>query len=109
MTATTSMKRPTPLQFFTDETCLLIDMFVKQVVDDSPYRVSPGDLEFFTDYCSLRFRWYYANKPDWKKWMDNRNPRIDPRSQCNVWIRHWLAGFVKDPDRIRHEYESIQQ
>ena len=82
---------------FADATCLILDFHTSKVLNETPHNLTRPQIEWFRSYCDLRFRWFHANRPDWQKWLENRNPRIDPRGQCHVWIRHWLAAYLLDP------------
>ena len=63
-------------------------------------------MTWFTAYCDQRFRYFHANNPRWRKWLEDRDRRIDPRDQCKVWIRHWLTAYVLDPAGYQERYPS---
>ena len=82
---------------FLETTSLLVDVLVEAVLAETTPALTPAQVTWFTAYCDQRFRYFHANNPRWRKWLENRDPRIDPREQCKVWIRHWLAAYVLDP------------
>ncbi len=82
---------------FANATALILDIFLDKVLTDTPHALSAAQVEWFRSHCDRRFRWFHANRPEWRKWLENRNPNIDPRDQCVVWIRHWLAAYMIDP------------
>ena len=59
--------------------------------------MTPAQVAWFTVHCDRRFRYFHATRPDWQEWLEDRDWKIDPRDQCKVWIRHWLAAYVLDP------------
>lgn len=78
---------------FSDKTALLIDVIVKQVLEEKPHTMSPEQVTWFVGHCEQRFCYFYETNTVWRRWLENRSRRIDPRLQCKVWIRHWLAGY----------------
>jgi hypothetical protein len=81
------------MKTFSDKTALLIDVLVGQVLEEKPHTLTPELVTWFVVHCEQRFSYFYLNNPKWRRWLDNRSARIDPRLQCKVWIRHWLAGY----------------
>jgi hypothetical protein len=94
---------------FLNKTALVTDVLIEAVLAEpipamtEVESLTPTQVAWFTAHCDLRFRWFHANKADWRKWLESRNRRIDPRSQCKVWIRHWLAAYRKDPARFEQQ------
>jgi hypothetical protein len=82
---------------FLEKTCLMLDYHVGAVLTEKPHALTPAQVTWFTAYCDQRFRYFHANNPRWRKWLEDRDRKIDPRDQCKVWIRHWLAAYVLDP------------
>ena len=82
---------------FLEKTSLLVDVLVEAVLAEKPHALTPAQVTWFVAYCDQRFRYFHANNPRWQKWLEDRDPKIDPRDQCKVWIRHWLAAYVLDP------------
>lgn len=82
---------------FREKTSLLIEVLVETVLTEAAATLTPSQRAWFTEHCDLRFRWFHRNNPAWRKWLEDRDRRIDPRDQCKVWIRHWLAAYQKDP------------
>jgi len=91
---------------FLEKTSLLVDILVEAVINEKSHALTPIQVIWFSTYCDWRFRYFHANNPRWRKWLENRNRRIDPRSQCKVWIRHWLAAFVPDPINFQERHAS---
>ena len=109
----------TTADVFLEKTSLLVGVLVEAVLvehaaakaDQSwPYPsdrlLTPAQVAWFIAHCDQRFRYYHANNPKWRKWLEDRNSRIDPRNQCKVWIRHWLAAYVKDSARYETEHRA---
>ena len=82
---------------FLEKTCLLIDVLVDAVLAEQSHPLTAPQTAWFTAHCEQRFRYFHANNPRWRKWLEDRNRKIDPRHQCKTWIRHWLTAYVKDP------------
>ena len=90
---------------FGTATALVLDFFTGKALNETPHDLSREQVEWFREHCDRRFRWYHANNPAWRKWLENRDPRIDPRDQCMVWIRHWLQSYLLDPQMYRQRHE----
>jgi hypothetical protein len=82
---------------FLEKTSLLVDVLVEAVVAENSHALTPAQVTWFAAFCDQRFRYFHANNPRWQKWLEDRDRKIDPRDQCKVWIRHWLAAYVLDP------------
>ncbi len=89
---------------FLERTSLLVNVLVGAVLAEKPHALTPAQAAWFTTYCDRRFRYFHANNPRWQKWLEDRDPNIDPRDQCKVWIRHWLAAYVLDPVGYQERY-----
>ena len=96
----------TTVAVFLETTSLLVDVLVEAVLAETTPALTPAQVTWFTAHCDQRFRYFHANNPRWRKWLEDRDPRIDPRDQCKVWIRHWLAAYVLDPVGYQERYES---
>jgi hypothetical protein len=93
----------TPPDAFVNATALVVDALIDGVLAATPHSLTEPQIKWFRDYCDIRFRWFHANRRSWRKWLENRNHRIDPRGQSRVWIRHWLAAYIKHPARFQRE------
>lgn len=91
---------------FLDKTSLLVDVIVEAVLAERPHALTPTEVTWFTAYCDQRFRYFHATNPRWRKWLENGDWKIDPRAQCKVWIRHWLAAYVLAPAGYQERYAS---
>ncbi len=91
----------TPQEKFAEATTLVLDIFIDKALAEAPHKLTAAQIKWFREHCDRRFRWFHANNSTWRKWLENRNRRIDPRDQSLVWIRHWLAAYAKDPDRFQ--------
>ena len=87
---------------FLEKTSLLVDVLVGAVLAEKPHVLTQAQVTWFAACCDQRFRYFHANRPDWRKWLEDRDPKIDPRDQCKAWIRHWLAAYVLDPAGYQH-------
>jgi len=94
----------TPATVFLEKTSLLIDVLVEAVLIKTGTTLPAADAAWFATHCEQRFRYFHRNNAVWRKWLEDRNARIDPRNQCKVWIRHWLAAFIRDPAGFRERY-----
>lgn len=95
---------PTPVDVFLDRTCFFLAVLVRQVLrEERPYQLTPKQSQWFIDHCDRRVRYLHALNPRWREWLENCNPKIDPRDQCKVWIRHWLAAYTLDPARYQEQ------
>jgi hypothetical protein len=86
---------------FAESTALVLDIFIDKALAETPHTLTAAQIEWFRGHCDQRFRWFHANNATWRKWLEDRDRRIDPRDQSLVWIRHWLTAFVKDPERFQ--------
>ena len=94
------MFNATPHKTFVTATALMLDLLANDVIAETPdHRLSKRQLEWFVDHCDTRIRFNYATDDHWRKWLENRDRRIDPRSQCKVWIRHWFKAFCLHPEQ----------
>ena len=91
---------------FLEKTSLLIGVLVEAVLTETAAVLTPAQQAWFTEHCEHRFRWFHANNPTWRKWLEDRNRRIDPRDQCKVWIRHWLAAYRKNPTAYQAQHAA---
>jgi len=94
----------TAVPIFMEKTSLLVEVLVEAVLVETATTLTPAQQAWFTRHCDQRFRWFHANNPTWRKWLEDRDRRIDPRDQCKVWIRHWLAAYVRDPARYKSQH-----
>jgi hypothetical protein len=102
-------KRPTDPNIFLEKTCLILDCLLQQIRDADPDDLAPDAVEWFLRHCNLRIRWFHANNRKWRAWLEGEHKRIDPREQCKVWMRHWLAAYRQNPEdyRSRHDMETV--
>jgi len=96
----------TTVAVFLETTSLLVDVLVEAVLAETTPALTPAQVAWFTAHCDQRFRYFHARNPRWRKWLEDRDRRIDPRDQCKVWIRHWLAAYVLDPAGYQERYAS---
>jgi ribosomal protein S27AE len=89
---------------FLEKTCLILDYHVEVVLAEQPHTLTPEQVAWFFAHCDIRFRYFHANDSYWRKWLEDRNPKIDPRLQCKVWIRHWLAAYTLDPTTYQERH-----
>ncbi len=99
------MRITTP-EVFRAKTSLLIDVQVQMVLAEKPHDLTPEQVAWFIDHCEWRFRYFYEKRPDWRRWLENRNRRIDPHDQSRVWLRHWLAAYVLAPVRYQQRWDE---
>jgi len=85
-------KQLTPEQF-ADKTALLIGVLLKPVIEG--HTLADEEIEWFIAHCEARFCYFHATDPHWRRWLENRSLRIDPRLQCQVWLRHWWEAYTK--------------
>ena len=100
------MKPPTDIEIFANKTalvpCILTERAVTQV---SAFRMLPdAQKNWFFEHCDLRLRWMHNNNNDWRKWLESKLKRIDPRAQCMVWIEHWAMAFVMNPEQYMERH-----
>ena len=98
--------RVTTSEIFAAKTSLLIHVQVDMVLAEKPHDLTPEQVAWFIDHCEWRFRYFHANNPRWRKWLEDRNRSIDPRDQCRVWIRHWRDAYVLDPARYQQRWDK---
>jgi len=91
---------------FLEKTSLVIDVLIDAVLAETrnAFALTPAQITWFASHCDQRFRYFHANNPKWRKWLEDRNSRIDPRNQCKVWIRHWLAAYMMNPGRYETQH-----
>ena len=98
----------TTAALFLEKTSLLVDVLVEAVLAEKPHALTPAQVTWFAAYCDQRFRYFHANNPRWQKWLEDRDRKIDPRDQCKVWIRHWLAAYVLDPAGYQGRWRVVR-
>jgi hypothetical protein len=96
----------TTADVFLKKTSLLVDVLVEAVLAEKSHALTPAEVTWFAAHCDQRFRYFHANNLRWRKWLEDCDPRIDPRDQCKVWIRHWLAAYVLDAAGYRERCAS---
>jgi len=99
----------TTTDVFLARTSLLVNVLVGAVLAEKSHVLTPAQTAWFVAYCDRRFRYFHANNPRWRKWLEDRDPNIDPRDQCKVWIRHWLAAYVLDPVGYQERYGTEEE
>jgi hypothetical protein len=82
---------------FLENTCLILGYHIHAVIDERDHNLTEAEIEWFVIHCNKWFRYLYQTKPQWRKWLENRDRRIDPRKQCRVWIKHWLDAYMVSP------------
>lgn len=104
---TTKSKPPTPQSDFADVTSLALDLLITDVLKANPAALTAYNTRWFRDHCDLRVRYLHANDPKWKKWLEGREPKIDPRDQIGVWLKHWLQAFIggESDYRLKHPHD----
>ncbi len=103
MTATS--QPPTPQEKFIEATSLALTMLIADaVVSFYPAFLSHYNARWFQNHCDFRIRYLHANDEQWKKWLESRDPTIDPRDQIGVWVKHWFQAFNNDPIGYRLRY-----
>lgn len=92
------------LEKFENETCLLIRPSLKFAIEQAGAKI-PIDGWFYR-HVSRRIRFMYDNNKEWRKWLQNKNRKIDPRLQLQVWLRHWIAAYIKNPETYQKNAEG---
>jgi hypothetical protein len=98
------VKQLTPEQF-ANKTALLISVLLEPIIHG--HNLIDEEIEWFTAHCEARFCYFYARDPAWRKWLENRSMRIDPRLQCQTWMRHWWAAYAKGPEEYQRRYAIV--
>jgi hypothetical protein len=104
--------KPTSPEEWLKRTSLLLDMQVDAVLREKPEaRLAPDQLRWFYDHVDVCFRYLHATNLRWRKWLEDRDRRIDPRLQARVWIRHWLQAYLRDPAEYqkRHPHSIFNE
>jgi hypothetical protein len=98
---------------FDKGTALMLDVLFEDVANEDSHqsqefrKLPASDRDWFQKYCDKWVRYFHANDPKWRTWLEGRNPRIDQRAQVKVWFRHWLAGYVINPDRYHQQAKML--
>jgi len=59
---------------------------------------------WFVAHASLRLRYMYANKPQFRQLL--RGSGNGGRDRCYTWVEHWLEAYLRDPQVYRERHSS---
>lgn len=69
-------------------------------VEAKRQQMTSEEIAEFASLCDTRCRLAFTNRAEWfRKCVRSKSNR--GRDQLYVWIRHWLAAFLTDPQAFR--------
>jgi len=91
-------------------TYVLLDMVCREPEFDKVWELGVDAVDWFKAHADLRIRFMYANNRRWKAVLRGERKRTDPRDFCKAFIRHWLKGYMLNPQRYaeRHPHSIFQ-
>lgn len=66
-------------------------------------KMTPDQVREFSDLCDERCRQAYNAKA---KWFEKIVKSKDGRPQLMVWLRHWMASYLKNPEHLRRTIQT---
>ena len=89
---------------FMDRTAIVPEVVAQTVLESKEHNLSEEDAKWFCSFSSWWIRWFFANKPNWKKNLESENGR----DESYMWIDHWAGAFIHDPKtfRVIHHFDE---
>ena len=92
---------------FVRQTSLALEIILDDVLVGCELDVV--DQAWFRQHADTWVRWFHANDPKWRAWLNGKRKRIDPPSQLLIWFDHWLKAYSLNPDAYQksHPLEAL--
>lgn len=68
-------------------------------------KMSPDEIREFGDLCDARCKAAYEAKAEWFEKIVKAK-RNKGRDQLYVWLTHWMASYLTNPERFRRQYKD---
>ena len=96
-------KPATPWAKFEKKTALLPGVVAERCIEDRGLDRHDPKWDWFVEHVECYVRWLHANKPDWKRKLEGR----DPRDFVYGFVNHWLDAYLHDPEKFKREVSGF--